>query len=309
MHPEHGGGKWMRAVFFQRLSARLCALGGQARRAASMHPVEHDRRQRHLLGRQPLHEVGRLTEGVALRRGDDHERGARLLQQAVGVLRAFAEAAEHGLQRRDEQAEVLQRLTAEHAGEHAREHVEPDREHLHVSAPARLRGREQHPDHAAVEKAAQPLGRVEEVERRPARRRVDHDEIPSLLRLELTKLFHGHVLLRTGEARRQRDVEGVGEDLLGPGGLGMAEDDLIERPLHVQHHCVEAAVTVDAADSPRGVVQLAQAHRLSQPPGRVDGEHAHPAATLGRPQRDCSGGGRLAHATGAAAHDDGGGVE
>ena len=50
--------------------------------------------------------------------------------------------------------------------------------------------------------------------------------------------------------------------------------DLVEGALHVQHHRAQAAARLagDVLDDARGVVQRGQAHRLGQPPGRVDGE-------------------------------------
>ena len=81
-----------------------------------------------------------------------------------------------------------------------------------------------------------------------------------------------------GEGRRQRLVEGVREDLLGPLGRGVRGDDVVERPLHVQHHRVQFAVGPRDVDPPRLVVQLLQAEGLRQPAGRVDGEDDDRAA-------------------------------
>jgi hypothetical protein len=85
-------------------------------------------------------------------------------------------------------------------------------------------------------------------------------------------------------------------------------DDLVEGPLHVEHHRVEAAAlaVVDALDRPRHVVQLGEAHRLRQPPRGVDREDDDAAPPLGRPEPERGGRRRLADAPGAAAHDDAG---
>src|SRR3712207_312755 len=126
--------------------------------------------------------------------------------------RPLPEAAEHGVQRRDERGDVAQQLAAEDlADDPAEEHEagagDPE------AGPAR--GGEQ-PDHRAVEEAAHPVRRVEEVQRRPRRRGVDDDEVPAVAGPQLAQLLHRHVLLRPGEGRGQRLVEGVLEDLLRP---------------------------------------------------------------------------------------------
>ena len=124
--------------------------------------------------------------------------------------------------------------------------------------------------------------------------------------VQLAELLHRHVLLRPGEGARQRDVEGVLEDLLGLLRRGRGLDDLVEGPLHVEHHRVEAAAgpEVDSLDRSGRVVELGQAHRLGEASGRVDGEDAHLPALLSGTQREGCGRRRLADAAGAAADDD-----
>jgi hypothetical protein len=82
-------------------------------------------------------------------------------------------------------------------------------------------------------------------------------------------------------------------------------DDLVEGPLHVEHHRVEPATgrRVGVLHRARDVVQLVQAHRLREPARRVDREHDHPAAALGRPESDRRRRRGLADAPGAAADD------
>ena len=271
-----------------------------------VHPVEHQPGQRHPLLAEPLHEVGRLAQRVALRGGDHDEGRAAGLQQAVRRISPLAEAAEHGVERCDERLQVLEHLGAEHLGQDRRHGVEADADHLEVGPAARLGPAHQHADEAAVEEGAEPLGRVEEVQGRPAGRRVHDDQVPAVLGAQLPELLHRHVLLRAGEARRQGLVEGVVHDRLGPLGRGVGEDDLVEGPLHVEHHRVERAALglVDPLDPARAVVQLGQAHRLRQPAGRVDGEDDDRAAGLGGSQAERRRGRRLADPAGAAAHDD-----
>ena len=70
---------------------------GSSRRSARVDAVERQHCERHPLGGEPLHEVRRLPQCVALRNGHDHERRARFLQQLISPLRAFAAEAQDGL--------------------------------------------------------------------------------------------------------------------------------------------------------------------------------------------------------------------
>ena len=201
--------------------------------------------------------------------------------------------------------------------QHAGHDAEAGVQHPEVGSAADLRGRGQQAQQPAVEEPGQPLRRVKEVQRRPARRGVHDDQVPLVGAPQLAELLHGHVLLRASEARRQRLVERVREDLGGAVGISVRLDDLVERSLHVQHHGVQAARRIGpvpglgvtwlrphAWHQPRGVVQRRQAHRLRQPPGRVDGQHHHVAASLGGAQADGCRDRRLADSAGAAADDD-----
>ena len=214
VHSQRGRRERLLARCVERFCRRERPLDRQRGRCGGVHSVEHQPGERHLLGLEPLDEVRRFAQRVALRHGDDDERRTALLEQLVGLVGALAESAEHRLERGDEQAEVLQCLRAEHPVEDVGEHLDADGEHLEVRAAAGPGGCGQHPDHPAVEEAAESLRRVEEVQRGSARWSVDDDEVPRAGRLELAELLHRHVLLRAGEARGQRDVEGVREDRL-----------------------------------------------------------------------------------------------
>ena len=103
-----------------------------------------------------------------------------------------------------------------------------------------------------------------------------------------------------------RLVEGVGEDLRGLLGGRVRLDDLVEGALHVEHHRVEAAAAggVGPRHRARGVVELDQAHRLRQPPGRVDREDDDPPPRSAARSAERGGRRGLADAAGAAADDD-----
>jgi hypothetical protein len=178
--------------------------------------------------------------------------------------------------------------------------------------PAELGRRRDEPDEPPVEERPEPLGRVEEVQRRPRRRRVDDDEVPGALavgpRAQLPELLHRHVFLGPRERGRHGLVEGVGEDLLSGLASRVGEHDLVEGPLHVEHHRVEAAaghgLGRQAGDQPRHIVELGEAERLGQATRRVDGQHDDPAPLLGGPQSERGGGRRLADTARPAADDD-----
>ena len=103
------------------LGGCLGALPGQLRRARGMRPVEDQTGQRHPVGRQPVHEVRRLTQRVLGRRRDHHEGRLGPAQQFVGSLGTFPEATEHGVQRPDERRDVHQQLSADDPGQYPTE--------------------------------------------------------------------------------------------------------------------------------------------------------------------------------------------
>ena len=98
----------------------------------------------------------------------------------------------------------------------------------------------QEAEDAVVEQPGEPAGRVEEVERVPGRRRVDHDEVEPAAVVELVQLLHRHVLLRARERAGDVAVEAVLEDalrLLVVARVG--QDELVERGLGVEHQRVQ----------------------------------------------------------------------
>ena len=217
-----------------------------------------------------------------------------------------------GVERRDEGLHVGEELAAEDPRERRRGEVRPEGEDPHVGAAPRLGRGHQDADEAAVEEGPEPFRGVEEVEGGAGRRGVDDDEVPGALAVglgpQLAELLHRHVLLGPGERAGDCLVEGVLEDLGRLLGGGVGEHDLVEGPLHVEHHRVErpARGRVDARHRPRRVVELVEAERLGQAAGGVDGEHDHLPPGLGRPDAERGGRRRLPDPAGAAADDDAG---
>ena len=231
------------------------------------------------------------------------------------MVGAFAEPAEHGVEGGDERLDVREHLSAQHLGHGRGDDVHAGTEDPQVCAAARLRGRGEQADEAAVQERPEALGGVQEVQGRAGRRGVDDDEVPTrvvrvLLCLEsqLPELLHRHVLLGSGEGARDGLVERVGQNLLGLLRGRVCLNDLIEGAFHVQHHRVQrtAPRVVDALDRAGRVVELGQPQRLCQASGRVDGQHDDMAAGLGCPQSQRCRGGRLTDSARTAAHDDAG---
>src|SRR4029453_19376212 len=104
-------------------------------------------------------------------------------------------------------------------------------------------------------------------------------------------------------------VERVRQDLLRSTRLGVGEDDLIERPLHVEHHGVEAPSSGAARvlALARRVVEIAETERLGEPARGIDREYDGCPAEVGGAHRECRRKRRLAYTARPAAHDDSGG--
>ena len=99
------------------------------------------------------------------------------------------------------------------------------------------RRQHQEAEQAVVEEAGEHAGRLEEVERVAARRRVDHDEVEALVVVQQVQRLGRHVLLGAGQGAGDVAVEGVGEDPLGLLGVGgVAPHEAVERRRRVEHH-------------------------------------------------------------------------
>ena len=180
-----------------------------------------------------------------------------------------------------------ERAQAEPAGAHPRPHQQPQR--------------------PAVDEPGHPARRLEEVERVPRRRRVEHDQVVAPARPHLVEALHRHVLVRARHRPRQLLVDGVSQDPLGRlGRRCLLAHERIERRPGVQHGGVQAARPGHAVrgqvDRVLAVVGLGQAERAGQAPGRVDRQHEHAPAALRHARRERGGRGGLADAAGAGAH-------
>ena len=306
MQAEQGSGRRILRLQALHPSGRL--LDAELRCAHLLHAVEDQSGEGHAVLVEPVDEVGGLAQGVALGSGDHHERRTRILEQRVRRFCALAEPAEHRVDRADERRQVGEQLCAEDLGEHTGEESESRAEELPdaSSGPPRRRGEDL--DEASVEEGAQAVGSIEEVQRRARGGRVDHDEVPGAVSIglgaQLPELLHRHVLLRAREGGRQCLVERVVEDRLSALRVGVGLDDLVEGPLHVEHHRAERALSLDADDRARGVVEFGEPHGLGETSRRIDGEHADSPAHLRGAQTEGRGRRGLADATRAAAHDD-----
>ena len=285
------------------LGQRQGALGRDLQ-VGPVDAVHHQAGQRHALFGQPVDEVGRLAEGVALRRW-----------RRPGTSSAPRPAAGRSRLARCRKPPKIASKAATKVCRSVSSwpprtffSARRDQVEAHADQPERSAGAgQQHPQEAAVQQRAEVLGRVQEVQRRPGRRGVDHDQVPAAvvlgLRVQLTELLHRHVLLRARERRRQRLVERVLQDRLRALGRASAPPRPRRRsascPASWRPGCRRRRVS-SPLHRTRGVVQLADAERLRQPAGRVDGQHDHLAPRFGGAQGQRRRRGRLAHPARAA---------
>ena len=103
--------------------------------------------------------------------------------------------------------------------------------------------------------------------------------------MKLTEFLHRHVFLRPREGGGQGLVERVLQHCGGLVGWRVGDHHVVEGPLHVQHHGVEAAAVGRLQTRHRSwvVAEFTNAERLGQAAGRIDSEHHHLAAGLGGP--------------------------
>ena len=178
--------------------------------------------------------------------------------------------------------------------------------------PPRPGGAEEDLDRAALEEAGQPRRRVEEVERVARGRRVEHEQVEVAARVEVVELGDRRELLRAGDGVGELLVDPVREHLVARARVGREVlDQLVERPLGVEHQRPQLAAHLDAVlgealrvDQPRLVAELLEPERVRQPPGGVDGHHGDLGARGGGAHRERGGGRRLADAARAGADHD-----
>ena len=258
---------------------------------------------RHQLGRE---EFG-LAHGCRLERGDHHERGATVREEACHRLGTLDEAVVHRLEQDEELGDVGQELRAQdpvgHLVEGARRHVDQPR----------AVGDDQPAQQARREEVGHALRRIEEVERVACRRGVDDDQVVGAGRVDLVEPFHGDVVVGLHEAGRDVLVQGIGQNGLARRRVGrVGPDQVVPALLGVEHGGPQLAPgggrrpgkhLVGNADLV--VPDPLQTQCVGQAARRVDGEHQDsPALLHHRRGRQCGGGRRLAHAAGAAGDHD-----
>ena len=215
---------------------------------------------------EPLREEVGLLDGVAPRRRDEHERGARRRQQLEHDVGAVLEALLHPRERGEERDRVVDHLGADDLRQRPHERLRRDVGRLHQPT----RRRHEHAVEAVVEEAGEPARRVEEVERVARRRRVDHDEVEVVRDVQLVELLHRHVLLRARQRAGDVPVEAVAEDALGLLRVGrVRRHEIVERRLRVEHQRPQLARPV-AVDLRRRVREALEPERVGEPLGRVD---------------------------------------
>ena len=127
-------------------------------------------------------------------------------EQRVDLAGALAEALDHPAEAAEELGQVREQVHAGGPLHRAEEHAAAAAEQLQAQ---HARPREQL-ERRRVDERGQLARRVEEVERVPGRRRVEHQQVVDALAVELVELLHRHVLLRAGHGVRQLAVDRVG---------------------------------------------------------------------------------------------------
>ena len=159
-------------------------------------------------------------------------------------------------------------------------------------------------EHPVLQEVRESARRVEEVERVPRWRSVDHHHVETALLHQLVELLHGHVLLGARQGPRQIAVDPVDPDVIGLlVRVGVPGDQVVERALGVEHERVQLTgpVTLDLGGA---VGQLVHAEGVGQPASGVDGDNARGTPDPCCLQRDCCRGRGLADASRTAADDD-----
>jgi hypothetical protein len=162
----------------------------------------------------------------------------------------------------------------------------------------------------ALEEGVEPPGRVEELERVARGRRVEDEQVEAALLVELVKLGDRGQFLRAGHRGRELPIDAVGLDLLRPTGIwGDPLDQLVERPLGVEHHGPQLALDLEFAgvqpgrlDPTRLVLERLEAERVGQPVRRVDRHDRDLGPLGGHAERDRRRRRGLAHPARARAH-------
>ena len=297
-----GGGDAAGEVLAQLVRQRSVGL------LRHVHAVDDQAAERHRGVGQLAVEEDRLLDGVVARRGDDHERRARVLEQRADAAGALGEAVDHPAERAEEDRQVVQQVDA-------RQPLEQPEDDAGAAAqqPAADPGRpDEHLDRTALEEGGQPARRVEEVERVARRRGVEHEQVVVALLVELVELGDRGELLRAGDRARELLVDPVGEHLVTRRRVRrQALDQRVEGALGVEHQRPQLAADLDAVlaealgvDEPRLVAELLEPERVGEPPRRVDRHHRDLEPALGHAHRDRGRRGGLPDAARAGAHHD-----
>ncbi len=157
-----------------------------------------------------------------------------------------------------------------------------------------------------AQEADEAIGRLEQIDGVPGRRRVDDHEVPLAARVQLVETFDRHVLLGARQRPRDRPVDRVLQDRLGLLGVGsLFVDEAIEGRGRIQHHRPQLAIAGDSRNVQhpmRGIGGHAgiESERIGEPTSRIHGHHddASPGPSRSDAERCCGGG--LADTAGTA---------
>ncbi len=226
---------------------------------------------------------------------------------------ALHEAVVHRLEVQEELRDVLEELATEDPIGHLIERPTREVDEARAALPADAVRHRQPAQQPSPEEVGHASRRLQEVDRVPGRRRIDHDQVVRTGRVEVEEALHRDVVVTLHEAPGDVVVEPVLEDSVRRLLIGcVAQHELVPARLGVEHRGVQLAARLEARRTEHlvghasfHVAERLEAEGVGEAAGRVDREHEDLAAGAhGRAQRGSRGDRRLPHATGAAEHHD-----
>ena len=276
----------------ERLGERPSDLAGLAvAEQVVVDAVDDHAGEREPVAREPLAEPDRLVDRLAGGRGDEHERRRVGAQQLLDLGGALAEVDRHVAEKLEEHRQVGDQVDPGDLAEATQQRHRAPAER----AEARVRSGFRNAFNARPsrnELSRPGASRNSSALRDGGVSRTSRSNSSACI--ELVELGDRGQLLRPRDRGRQLAIDAVGLDLLGPVRVWRDPfDQLVERPLGVEHHRPQLALDIHRAggqaigiDPARLVLELLEPERVGQPVGGVDRHDRDLRAARRHPERD-----------------------